>query len=134
MNCHSMAYRFVCSDGWADRDDVVHDLETEAWGSLSIRIHSPYVAEFDNYYLSLHPYNNSRNPWFNEFWQFNFNCTLPWETDKDISYKLPGFPNCTGKSLSVSLCLCLCVCVSVSVSLCLCLSPSVCVSVCVCFN
>ncbi|XP_031783306.1 metabotropic glutamate receptor 1 isoform X1 [Nasonia vitripennis] len=89
---------FVGSDGWADRDDVVHDLESEAWGSLSIRIHSPYVAEFDNYYLSLHPYNNTRNPWFNEFWQFNFNCSLPVESEKDSRYKLPpNFPNCTGE-------------------------------------
>lgn len=84
------------SDGWADRDDVVHDLESEAWGSLSIRIHSPYVTDFDPYYLGLHPHSNSRNPWFNEFWQFNFNCTLPSEADKDVNYKLPNFPNCTG--------------------------------------
>ncbi|XP_048507154.1 metabotropic glutamate receptor 1-like [Athalia rosae] len=70
-------FMFIGSDGWADRDDVVEDLEFEAWGSLSIRIHSPYVSEFDDHYFSLNPYNNSRNPWFQELWQHKFNCVLP---------------------------------------------------------
>ncbi|XP_023317517.1 metabotropic glutamate receptor 1-like [Trichogramma pretiosum] len=97
---------FVGSDGWADRDDVVHDLENEAWGSLSVRIHSPYVSEFDSHYLALHPDNNARNPWFNEFWQHNFNCSLPQEVVaaaaadvvKDPATDAPlNFPNCTGE-------------------------------------
>ncbi|KAJ8911078.1 hypothetical protein NQ315_015250, partial [Exocentrus adspersus] len=62
------------SDGWGDRGDVTKDYEEEAWGGLSIRIHSPYVDSFDSYYLSLHPDNNTRNPWFKEFWEFKFSC------------------------------------------------------------
>lgn len=65
------------SDGWADRDDVVEDLEGEAWGSLSIRIYSPYINEFDDHYFALNPFNNTRNPWFVEFWQHKFNCIMP---------------------------------------------------------
>ncbi|XP_043266635.1 metabotropic glutamate receptor 1-like [Venturia canescens] len=81
---------FIGSDGWADRDDVVENLENEARGSLSIRIYSPYINEFDDHYFSLNPFNNTRNPWFVEFWQHKFNCVMPKtaslddETDEDV--------------------------------------------------
>ena len=67
----------VTSDGWADRYEVIQDYEEESLGMISVRIHSPYVESFDQYYFSLHPDTNTRNPWFREFWQFRFNCTLP---------------------------------------------------------
>lgn len=56
---------------------MIHGYEAEAKGSLSIRIHSPYVTSFDDYYFSLNPFNNTRNPWFQEFWQDRFNCVIP---------------------------------------------------------
>lgn len=101
------------SDGWADRDDVVEGYEDEAWSSLSIRIHSPYVREFDEHYFSLNPFNNSRNPWFIEFWQDKFNCVMPNTfnsyTEEDggnnIVTELPELTNfrriCTGERRSI---------------------------------
>ena len=65
------------SDGWSDRYDVIEGFEEEAVGGISVRIYSPYVHEFDPYYFSLHPENNTRNPWFREFWEHKFNCILP---------------------------------------------------------
>ncbi|XP_055551060.1 metabotropic glutamate receptor 5-like [Wyeomyia smithii] len=75
----NMTDRFLLigSDGWADRADVVQNYERQALGSISIRIHSPYVKSFDNYYFSLNPFTNKRNPWFQEFWETKFNCRLP---------------------------------------------------------
>lgn len=67
----------IGSDGWSDRYDVIEGYEVEAVGGISVRIYSPYVTEFDPYYFSLHPDNNTRNPWFREFWEHRFNCTLP---------------------------------------------------------
>lgn len=67
----------IGSDGWSDRYDVIEGYEIEAVGGISVRIYSPYVTEFDPYYFSLHPDNNTRNPWFREFWEHRFNCTLP---------------------------------------------------------
>lgn len=64
------------SDGWADRSDVTDGYERQARGSMSVRIHSPNVTDFDDYYFSLNPYTNTRNPWFREFWQHRFNCTM----------------------------------------------------------
>ncbi|XP_044738786.1 metabotropic glutamate receptor 5-like [Chrysoperla carnea] len=68
---------FIGSDGWADRHDVTEHLELEAHGSISIRIHSPYVHSFDDYYFNLRPDTNLRNPWFKEFWQVKFSCRFP---------------------------------------------------------
>ncbi|XP_055633826.1 metabotropic glutamate receptor 1-like [Toxorhynchites rutilus septentrionalis] len=75
----NMTDRFLLigSDGWADRADVVQNYERQALGSISIRIHSPYVKSFDNYYFSLNPFSNKRNPWFQEFWESKFNCQMP---------------------------------------------------------
>lgn len=54
----------VGSDGWADRGDVVQDRETAASGSLTVKIRSPSLSYFDNYYTSLKPHDNPDNPWF----------------------------------------------------------------------
>ncbi|KAH9645738.1 hypothetical protein HF086_002665 [Spodoptera exigua] len=59
--------RLVASDGWADRRDVVQGLEHAALHSLTLRIRSPYLNNFDRHYLALKPHNNSRNPWFQVF-------------------------------------------------------------------
>lgn len=77
-----LTIRFPLSDGWADRNDVVEGYEQEALGGISVRIRSPYVDDFDPYYFSLKPHNNSRNPWFKEFWEWRFNCSLSQQTSE----------------------------------------------------
>lgn len=72
-------FLIIGSDGWADRQDVVSEYEMQAVGSISIRIHSPYVKSFDDYYFSLNPFENQRNPWFKEFWEDKFHCKMPTE-------------------------------------------------------
>uniref|UniRef100_A0A2H1VBH7 SFRICE_033360 n=1 Tax=Spodoptera frugiperda TaxID=7108 RepID=A0A2H1VBH7_SPOFR len=69
--------RLVASDGWADRRDVVDGLEHAALHALTLRIRSPYLNHFDRHYLALTPLNNSRNPWFQEFWEQKFNLSQP---------------------------------------------------------
>ncbi|XP_014670624.1 PREDICTED: metabotropic glutamate receptor 1-like [Priapulus caudatus] len=69
-------FTFIGSDGWADRDDVIESYEVEAEGGISIRIQSPTVEDFDDYYFSLKPFQNPRNPWWEEFWEQRFNCTF----------------------------------------------------------
>lgn len=59
--------RWLASDGWADRGDVVAGLEVAAEGALTLRVRSPYLRNFDDHYKKLRPYNNSRNPWFKVF-------------------------------------------------------------------
>ncbi|NWX39630.1 GRM5 protein, partial [Steatornis caripensis] len=65
-----------CSDGWADRYDVTDGYQPEALGGITIKLQSPDVKWFDDYYLQLRPETNHRNPWFQEFWQHRFQCRL----------------------------------------------------------
>ncbi|XP_056417376.1 metabotropic glutamate receptor 5 isoform X1 [Hyla sarda] len=64
------------SDGWADRYDVTDSYQQEAAGGITIKLQSPDVKWFDDYYLQLRPETNLRNPWFQEFWQNKFKCKL----------------------------------------------------------
>lgn len=69
---------------------MVEDLEEAFIGGISVKIRSPYVKDFDEHYFQLKPFNNTRNPWFEEFWQYKFDCALP------VENRLEGVPNCTG--------------------------------------
>lgn len=55
---------------------MVEQQEEIALGGISVRIHSAYVHDFDDYYFALNPHNNHRNPWFAEFWEQRFQCNL----------------------------------------------------------
>ena len=57
-----------------------------------MKLHSPPIMDFDDYYFRLDPYTNKRNPWFQEFWQQKFKCRLD-GPDADYAYSTP----CTGK-------------------------------------
>ncbi|XP_071135606.1 metabotropic glutamate receptor 1-like [Mytilus edulis] len=65
------------SDGWNDRPDVVKDNEAAAAGGMSIKLHSPLIDWFDDMFQNLSPYTNDRNPWFQEYWQENYKCSIP---------------------------------------------------------
>ncbi|TKR93573.1 hypothetical protein L596_008000 [Steinernema carpocapsae] len=88
-------FQWIGSDGWADRLDVVDDVEDEAAGSFSIRIHSPKVESFDSYYFSLHPDNHTVNPWFRDFWQQKFKCQLTVPKDDLETHVCSGNENLT---------------------------------------
>jgi len=105
----------VCSDGWADRPDVVEGIEDQIVGGLSMKLYSPEIRDFDEYYFRLGPYSNRRNPWFREFWQERFHCYID-GVDRDPRYT----KSCTGQSVSVCLCVCVrvYVCMYVRVYLC----------------
>jgi len=81
-----------CSDGWAVRPDVVEGIEDHIAGGVSIKLYSPEIDDFDDYYFRLKPNNNSRNPWFQEFWQERFRCHIN-GTDRDPRYDR----KCTGQ-------------------------------------
>nr|XP_056708619.1 metabotropic glutamate receptor 1 isoform X1 [Euleptes europaea] len=82
----------IGSDGWADRDEVIEGYEAEANGGITIKLQSPEVLSFDDYFLKLHLDENTRNPWFPEFWQHRFQCRLPGHPLENPNFR----KNCTG--------------------------------------
>ena len=70
----SKNFTWIGSDGWGEViPSNVHEI---AHGSLSIVHNSLTNNKFDEYFQSLHPLNNLANPWFAEYWESVFNCTL----------------------------------------------------------
>lgn len=82
----------LCSDGWADRVEVVEGYEHEAVGGLTVKLQSEEVSSFDEYFLKLRLSTNTRNPWFPEFWQYRFQCRLPGHPLENLNYAR----NCSG--------------------------------------
>lgn len=50
--------------------------ETAAEGAFTIELASYPIREFADYFTKLNPYTNTRNPWFREFWEHRFDCSL----------------------------------------------------------
>lgn len=57
-------FSWIGSDGWAGRSLVSEGNEPEVEGTLSVLPQSFEVRGFNDYFLSLTPINNKRNPWF----------------------------------------------------------------------
>ncbi|XP_074046153.1 LOW QUALITY PROTEIN: metabotropic glutamate receptor 1 [Macrotis lagotis] len=86
-------FLLIGSDGWADRDEVIEGYEVEANGGITIKLQSPEVRSFDDYFLKLRLDTNTRNPWFPEFWQHRFQCRLPGHLLENPNFK----KICTGR-------------------------------------
>lgn len=67
--------------------------QREAVGGITIKLQSPDVKWFDDYYLQLRPETNHRNPWFQEFWQHRFQCRLEGFPQENPKYN----KTCTSK-------------------------------------
>ena len=70
----SKNFTWIGSEAWGDR--VPEDLRDIAYGSLSVFPRSLTSEDFNNYFQTLTPNTNSGNPWFHEYWEGFFNCTL----------------------------------------------------------
>ena len=82
-NFHSRNFTWIASDAWGER--ILPELYDVAQGTLSVIPRTFVNKEFDTYFQSLHPTNNTANPWFMEYWESKFNCTLS---------NRPGFEQC----------------------------------------
>ena len=65
---------WIGTDAWGDSLDAKY--HSIARGMLGVIPRAKESKEFDDYYTSLHPANYTSNPWFNEFWESEFNCSL----------------------------------------------------------
>ncbi|XP_025073879.1 metabotropic glutamate receptor, partial [Pogonomyrmex barbatus] len=72
----SQPFQWLASDGWGRQGKLVEGVEEEAEGAITVELQSENIPGFDNYMASLTPENNRRNPWFGEYWEEVFGCTL----------------------------------------------------------
>lgn len=65
---------WVASDGWGTQQVPVEQSAGIAEGALTIELNSPILSGFDDYFKALNPLDNSRNPWFMEYWESIHEC------------------------------------------------------------
>ncbi|MEE6507222.1 hypothetical protein FKM82_029852 [Ascaphus truei] len=75
-NRFNASFTWIASDGWGAQESIVKGNEHIAYGAITLELASHPVKEFDKYFKSLNPNNNHRNPWFKDFWQQKFQCSL----------------------------------------------------------
>ena len=84
---------WIGSDAWGD--NIPSELYDTVQGSLSVAPQTFSSERFEEYFLSLNPLNHSANPWFAEYWELIFNCS--------IDRVRPGYKQCdlTNQTFSI---------------------------------
>ncbi|RWS30089.1 metabotropic glutamate receptor-like protein [Leptotrombidium deliense] len=77
-------FTWIASDGWGKEEKLVQGVEEVAQGALTVELQSEKIQAFDDYMKNLTPLENKRNPWFKEYWEDTFECTVP-PDDEDVS-------------------------------------------------
>ncbi|XP_061629762.1 metabotropic glutamate receptor 3 [Phyllopteryx taeniolatus] len=72
----NVSFVWVASDGWGAQESIVKGNEVTAEGAITLELAANHVPDFNRYFLSLNPKKNLRNPWFREFWEQRFQCSL----------------------------------------------------------
>ena len=70
----SRNFTWVGSDGWGN--NVPAEFYDVVRGSLSVAPQTFSNSEFEEYFLSLNPLTHTANPWFFDFWELVFNCSI----------------------------------------------------------
>ncbi|OQR71791.1 metabotropic glutamate receptor 5-like [Tropilaelaps mercedesae] len=87
-------FLILASDSWGTDPEVVRSLEDVAEGCMTLSFPRPPDAAFREHFTTLKPETNSYNPWFREFWEDRFKCTLPGRQDTPKILKYHRW--CTG--------------------------------------
>lgn len=72
----SSHFMWLASDGWGTQAQIVEGLEDQAEGAITIELDSKVIPEYDAYMKNLTVENNERNPWFREYWEDMFQCSV----------------------------------------------------------
>lgn len=87
-------FYWIAADGWGKQDVVEKHCDRAAEGALTLELQSTFIPEFDDYFLNLNPQDNTRNPWFRDYWEKVHECKWP-----NIKHPLvdPATKFCTGQ-------------------------------------
>ena len=70
-------FQWLGSDGWGNVAWLIGaHLQEMAANVITISPKSVHDENFKDYYMSLQPSTNTRNPWFREYWEKHFDCQL----------------------------------------------------------
>ncbi|XP_043238837.1 metabotropic glutamate receptor-like [Amphibalanus amphitrite] len=78
-------FHWIASDGWGKQESLVQGVEEVAEGAITVELTSRRVAAFDRYMAELTPDTNRRNPWFRDYWQAFFGCSLEPDAAEDTA-------------------------------------------------
>uniref|UniRef100_A0A8C9WEZ8 Metabotropic glutamate receptor 3 n=1 Tax=Scleropages formosus TaxID=113540 RepID=A0A8C9WEZ8_SCLFO len=70
------SFTWIASDGWGAQESIVKGNEIVADGAITLELAAHPVREFNRYFQRLDPAKNRRNPWFRDFWEQKFQCSL----------------------------------------------------------
>ncbi|XP_028814404.1 metabotropic glutamate receptor 3 [Denticeps clupeoides] len=70
------SFIWVASDGWGAQESITKGNESTADGAITLELAAHPVADFNRYFARLRPENNARNPWYRDFWEQKFQCSI----------------------------------------------------------
>lgn len=89
-------FTYIASDAWGTQAKLVEGVEDAAEGTFTLELESRILPEFDDYIRELTPSNNVRNPWFAEYWEVLFACSLTDDDEDDAAARnLSVVPRCS---------------------------------------
>lgn len=77
-------FQWLGTDAWGNVL-WLKGLEEVALNTITVSPKTVELKAFDEHFYKLHPKENNRNPWFNEFWERHFNCSIAKETNGECS-------------------------------------------------
>lgn len=81
---HSAEFQWLGTDAWGNVL-WLKGLEEVALNTITVSPKAVELKGFGEHFYELHPKRNIRNPWFKEFWERHFNCSIVKETSGDCS-------------------------------------------------
>ncbi|KAL2093694.1 hypothetical protein ACEWY4_011006 [Coilia grayii] len=70
------SFLWVASDGWGAQESIVKGNEATADGAITLELAAHAIPDFNRHFMRLRPENNARNPWYRDFWEQKFQCSL----------------------------------------------------------
>lgn len=91
----SHKFLFIGTDSWERDSSVTSGLEEFTEGSITLGLETVDVGDFDDYLFSKHPSTYKKNLWFDDWYQWVFECNLPgkFTYSKSCPDRTPGRPS-----------------------------------------
>lgn len=90
-------FLWIASDSWGTKKESIESNDEAAEGAITFSPKSYEIKEFNEYFKKLKPKTNTRNPWFVEFWEEQFNCTMDVKKSSATYIRRTGRRLCTGE-------------------------------------